>query len=76
MLESLRNGHVDVPLGVLEARLDNDLVTLGAMRREHLPESAPKAIGRAAEYRAKYPHASSSPVVEEAIQRAFSRANQ
>lgn len=70
-LESMRNSNGDAAIGVLEARLDNDLVTLGSLPSEYLPSSAPEVVRRAAAYRTKYPRKASSAEVEAAIQRTF-----
>ena len=75
-LESIRTGNNDVATKILEAQLDNELITLGALPREALPGSAPGVLQRAKDYRTKFPRKSSGPEAEAAIQRALAIAKE
>jgi hypothetical protein len=71
LLELIRGTPGDDAMNILESRLDNHLMVLGSVPRQYLPSGASETLRGAAAYRAKYPHKSSSPEVEAAVERAL-----
>lgn len=75
-LNRLRAGKMNEATDLLETKLDEALIGLGAFladpRELNRDPLRRKTLEMARDYRAKYPHDSGSPIVEESIARAFS----
>jgi len=71
VLESLRKGDTNAAINLLEIRLDGDLITLqatdGAKKPSEIDPSLVKTLGRAANYRTKFPHTSGSIEVDSTV---------
>jgi hypothetical protein len=75
LLNSLRSNNVTNAIDLLEIELDGSVVGLGTYLRD-IPESRRdstqmKILGRAKEYRSKFPHESSSSLGDQMISNAF-----
>lgn len=73
VLEAIKASDQQKATSLLETYLDGDLVALSAFPEKRLDKSVISALVRAAEYREKYPHFSSEPVVSSQVSELLSK---
>ena len=73
VLEALRGGDTSKASAMLESMLDSDLVALDLVPETTINPPMRRVIGRAADYRTRYPYKSGDPVVESAVSDILSK---
>jgi hypothetical protein len=72
ILYNLRSGQTNDAMRMLETRLDAALLTFAASSDGSRDANYNKSLKMAREYRAKYPHTSGIPEIDNSVTRAFS----
>lgn len=76
ILQKLRAGETEKAFSMLEAKLNGNLITIGAMSKyipsETMDESFFSSLDIIRQYRKQHPHEISTPHVQETVNRAFS----
>jgi hypothetical protein len=72
ILYNLRSGQTNDAIRLLETRLDAALLAFGATSDGPRDTNYDKSLKMAKEYRAKYPHTSGVPEIDNGVTRAFS----
>jgi len=67
VLEALRGGDTSKASAMLESMLDSDLVALNLVPDTTINPPMKRVIGRAADYRVRYPYKSGDPVIDSAV---------
>lgn len=73
ILEAIRAADQERATSLLETYLDGDLIDLSIFPESRLDKPAISALIRAAEYREKYPHVSSEPIVTSQVLELLSK---
>jgi hypothetical protein len=75
ILQKLRTGETDKAFAMLEAKLNGNLITIGAMSKhissETMDEGFFSALDIIREYRKQYPHSGSTPHVQETLNKVL-----
>ena len=73
VLEALRGGDSSKASAMLESMLDSDLVVLNLVPETTINPPMKRVVGRAADYRVRYPYKSGDPVVDSAVSDILSK---
>jgi hypothetical protein len=71
VLDSVRSGHTNDAIKMLETRLDGGLMTFGTLSVNPRDSKYDKILKMAKDYRAKHPHTTGVPEIDTGVSRVF-----